>query len=58
VGGDVGADRPIGSLTRGEITLGFKPDKGGMQAYPLSRWASTSGATGPRSATAGATVAE
>ena len=49
--------RYIGSVTRGETTLSFESDKGGMQAHYLSRWVSTSGATGPWSNTASATVA-
>ena len=49
--------RYIGSVTRGETTLSFESDKGGMQAHYLSRWVSTSGATGPWSETASATVA-
>jgi len=49
--------RYIGSVTRGETTLSFESDKGGMQAHYLSRWVSTSGATGPWSDTASATVA-
>lgn len=49
--------RYVGSVTRGEATLSFEPDKGGMQAHYLSRWVSTSGATGPWSETASATVA-
>jgi hypothetical protein len=49
--------RSIGSVTRGETTLSFESDKGGMQAHYLSRWVSTSGATGPWSETASATVA-
>jgi len=52
-----GEYRYIGSVTRGETTLSFEPNKGGMQAYYLSRWVSTSGATGPWSETASATVA-
>lgn len=56
-GGDGGAYRSIGSVTRGETTLSFESDKGGMQAHYLSRWVSTSGATGPWSETASATVA-
>lgn len=54
---DPNAYRYIGSVTRGETTLSFEPDKGGMQAHYLSRWVSTSGATGPWSETASATVA-
>ncbi len=53
-GGDY---RYIGSVTRGETTLSFESDKGGMQAHYLSRWVSTGGATGPWSDTASATVA-
>jgi hypothetical protein len=49
--------RYIGSVTRGETTLSFESDKGGMQAHYLSRWVSTSGAIGPWSETASATVA-
>ena len=49
--------RYIGSVTRGETSLSFESDKGGMQAHYLSRWVSTSGATGPWSDTASATVA-
>ncbi len=49
--------RYIGSVTRGETTLSFESDKGSMQAHYLSRWVSTSGATGPWSDTASATVA-
>jgi hypothetical protein len=49
--------RYIGSVTRGETTLCFESSKGGMQAHYLSRWVSTSGATGPWSETASATVA-
>jgi hypothetical protein len=49
--------RYIGSVTRGETTLSFDVEKGGMQAHYLSRWVSTSGATGPWSDTASATVA-
>lgn len=56
-GGDGGAYRYIGSVTRGETTLSIESDKGGMQAHYLSRWVSTSGATGPWSDTASATVA-
>lgn len=51
------AYRYVGSVTRGETTLTFESDKGGMQAHYLSRWVSTSGATGPWSDTASATVA-
>jgi hypothetical protein len=47
----------IGGITRSETTLSFEPNKGGMQAHDLSRWVSTSGATGPWSDTASATVA-
>ena len=54
---DPAAFRYIGSVTRGETTLSFESDKGGMQAHYLSRWVSTSGATGPWSDTASATVA-
>ena len=54
---DPGEYRYIGSVTRGETTLSFESDKGGMQAHYLSRWVSTSGATGPWSDTASATVA-
>ena len=49
--------RYLGSVTRGETTLSFESDKGGMQAHYLSRWVSTSGATGPWSETSSATVA-
>ncbi|MBS0196499.1 MAG: hypothetical protein JSR77_07055 [Planctomycetes bacterium] len=49
--------RYIGSVTRGETTLSFESDKGGMQAHYLSRWVSTGGAAGPWSDTASATVA-
>jgi hypothetical protein len=49
--------RYIGSVTRGETTLSFESDKGGMQAHYLSRWVSTSGAAGPWSDTTSATVA-
>lgn len=49
--------RYIGGVTRGETTLSFESDKGGMQAHYLSRWVSTSGATGPWSDTTSATVA-
>lgn len=49
--------RYIGSVKRGETTLRFETNKGGMQAHYLSRWVSTSGATGPWSDTASATVA-
>lgn len=49
--------RSIGSITRGETTLSFESDKGGMQAHYLTRWVSTSGAIGPWSETASATVA-
>jgi hypothetical protein len=56
-GSDPGAYRYIGSVTRGETTLTFESAKGGMQAHYLSRWVSTSGATGPWSETASATVA-
>jgi len=49
--------RYIGSVTRGETTLRFEPGNGGMQAHYLSRWVSTSGAAGPWSETASATVA-
>jgi hypothetical protein len=49
--------RYIGSVTRGETTLSFESDKGGMQAHYLSRWVSTGGATGPWSDTTSATVA-
>jgi hypothetical protein len=38
--------RYIGSETRGETTLIFESDRGGMQAQFLSRWVSTSGAMG------------
>ncbi|MBK9189313.1 MAG: hypothetical protein IPM33_10205 [Phycisphaerales bacterium] len=47
----------IGSITRGETTLSFEASKGGLQAHYLSRWVSTSGAAGPWSETASATVA-
>ncbi len=58
IGDPAGGDyRYIGSVTRGETTLSFESDKGGMQAHYLSRWVSTSGATGPWSDTASATVA-
>ena len=43
--------------TRGETTLSYEPNKGGMQAHYLSRWVSTSGATGPWSHTASAIAA-
>lgn len=56
-GNDPGAYRYIGSVTRGETTLTFESAKGGMQAHYLSRWVSTSGATGPWSETSSATVA-
>jgi hypothetical protein len=56
-GGDPRAYRSIGSVTRGETTLSFESDKGGMQAHDLSRWASTTDATGPWSETASAPVA-
>ena len=49
--------RSIGSVTRGETMLSFESDKGGMQTHYLSRWVSMSGATGPWSDTASATVA-
>jgi len=49
--------RYIGGVTRGETTLSFESDKGGMQAHYLSRWVSTSGAAGPWSDTTSATVA-
>lgn len=49
--------RYTGSVTRGQTTLSFEPSKGGMQAHYLSRWVSTTGATGPWSETASATVA-
>ncbi len=52
-----GEYRYIGSVTRGETTLSFESDKGGLQAHYLSRWVSTSGANGPWSETASATVA-
>ena len=45
------------STTCGEITLTFDSGNGGMQAHYLSRWVSTSGATGPWSETSSATVA-
>jgi hypothetical protein len=54
---DPGDYRYIGSVTRGETTLSFESDKGGMQAHYMSRWVSTNGATGPWSDTASATVA-
>lgn len=54
---DPSAYRYIGSVKRGETTLSFESDKGGMQAHYLSRWVSTSGAAGPWSNTASATVA-
>jgi hypothetical protein len=49
--------RYIGNVSRGETTLSCESDKGGMQAHYFSRWVSTSGATGPWSETASATVA-
>lgn len=49
--------RYIGSVTRGETTLSFESDIGGMQAQYLSRWVSTSGAAGTWSETTSATVA-
>lgn len=49
--------RSIGSVTRGETTLSVESDKGGMQSHSLSRCVSTSGAGGPWSDTASATVA-
>jgi hypothetical protein len=54
---DPGVYRSIGGVTRGETTLSFEPNKGGMQAHDLSHWVSTSGATRPWSDTANATVA-
>lgn len=53
---NLGDSRYIGSVTRGETTLSFESDKGGMQAHYLSRWVSTSGATGPWGDTASAMV--
>jgi hypothetical protein len=47
----------IGSVTRGETTLSFESDKGGMQAHYLSRRVSTSGAAGPWIETGSATAA-
>lgn len=49
--------RYLGSVTRGETTLTFEPHRGGMQAHYVSRWVSPSGASGPWSETASATVA-
>ncbi len=49
--------RSIDSVTRGETTLSFGSHKGGIQAHDLSRRVRTSGATGPWSETASATVA-
>jgi hypothetical protein len=49
--------RSIGSVTRGETMLSFESDKSGMQAHYLSRWVSTSGATGPWSEATSATLA-
>lgn len=54
---DGGSYRYMGSLTRGETTLTFRPENGGLQAHYLSRWVSTNGATGPWSETTSATVA-
>ena len=54
---DPGEARSIGSGTRGATALSFESDKGGMRAHDISRWASTSGATGPWSDTASATMA-
>ena len=55
--GDAGAYRYVGSVTGGETTLSFEPDQGGMQAHYIARWVTTSGASGPWSDTASATVA-
>lgn len=49
--------RYIGSVTRREVKRSFESGNGGSQAHYRSRWVSTSGATGPWSETASATVA-
>ncbi len=54
---DPRAYRYIGSVSSGQTTLTFESDKGGLQAHYLSRWIATSGAAGPWSEAASATVA-
>ena len=56
-GGDPREYRYIGSVTRGETTLRFESDKGGMQAHYIARWVAPRGTPGPWSDTASATVA-
>lgn len=51
------AYRYVGSVTRRETALSFESDKGGKQAHYLSRRVSTSGAAGPWSDRASASVA-
>lgn len=54
---DPGQFRYVGSVTGGSTVLSFAADKGGLSAHYISRWVATTGAAGPWSDTASATVA-
>ena len=54
---DFEAFRYIGSVSDGSTALSFESQRGGMQAHYLARWVNRTGAMGPWSDTASATVA-
>ena len=54
---DFDAFRYVQSVSDGSTVLSFESPRGGMQAHYLARWVNRTGAMGPWSETASATVA-